>query len=358
MLVKFISSKTKLDNMIPILQEQSLQRKPDWFKVKPVSNNYSDVRQIIKENKLVTVCEESMCPNISECWSGGTATFMVLGDTCTRGCRFCNVKTGAKGKEVDKDEPKKIANVVKEWNERDRNKRIFGEEKNGLNYIVITSVDRDDLEDQGSNHFAEVIREVKKQNPQILVEVLIPDFRGNINLLRNVVEAKPDVIAHNVETVRDLQRKVRDVRANFDQSLSILRGVKLLCDEMNFGLDMNDIDYHKILTKTSIMLGLGETDEQVESALNEIRESDVDVITFGQYLKPSSWHLDVIEYVHPDKFKYFEEVAMSKGFLYCASGPLVRSSYKAGEYFIANLVRQNEKESKTEESEKEFVKSF
>ena len=328
--------------MIPILQE-SFQKKPDWFKVKPVSNNYSDVRKIIKDNQLVTVCEESMCPNISECWSGGTATFMVLGDTCTRGCRFCNVKTGAKGKEVDKDEPKKIANVVYEWNERDKKLNelngIKSGNNNGLNYIVITSVDRDDLEDQGSNHFAEVIKEVKKQNPGILVEVLIPDFRGNIELLRNIIEAKPDVIAHNVETVRDLQRKVRDVRANFDQSLSILRGIKLICDEMNCGLDINDADYHKILTKTSIMLGLGETDEQVESALNEIRKSDVDVITFGQYLKPSSWHLDVIEYVHPSKFDLFKTKALEKGFLYCASGPLVRSSYKAGEFYMKSLLR-------------------
>ena len=340
--------------MIPIFQPQiheqqslqnrsSLQHKPDWFKIKPASNNYFDVKQIIKQNKLVTVCEESMCPNISECWSGGTATFMVLGDTCTRGCRFCNVKTGAKGKEVDKDEPKKIANVVYEWNERDKKLNelngIKSGNNNGLNYIVITSVDRDDLEDQGSNHFAEVIKEVKKQNPGILVEVLIPDFRGNIELLRNIIEAKPDVIAHNVETVRDLQRKVRDVRANFDQSLSILRGIKLICDEMNCGLDINDADYHKILTKTSIMLGLGETDEQVESALNEIRKSDVDVITFGQYLKPSSWHLDVIEYVHPSKFDLFKTKALEKGFLYCASGPLVRSSYKAGEFYMKSLLR-------------------
>ncbi|MBS3131746.1 lipoyl synthase [Candidatus Woesearchaeota archaeon] len=284
--------------------------KPSWLKIRPPTETYPKVREIIRSHSLHTVCQESHCPNMSECWSGGTATFMVMGDTCTRGCKFCAVKTGNPMKKLDHDEPKKLAQAIKELG-------LF-------EYIVITSVDRDDLEDQGSGHFAECIKEVKNAHPGIIVEVLIPDFRGRIDLLKKIVEAKPDVIAHNIETVESLQRKVRDVRANYAQSLSVLENVKKLNP--------------KIYTKSSIMLGLGEKKEEVIKAMQDLRAINTDIITFGQYLRPSSWHLPVIEYVPPEKFKYYEQSAKSTGFLYCAAGPFVRSSYRAGELFMKGRI--------------------
>ncbi len=287
-------------------------KKPEWLTIRLNNNDkFSEVKDTLKELKLVTVCEESHCPNIPECWSGGTATFMVMGDTCTRACKFCNVKTGFPARELDPTEPYRLAEAISKWK---------------LDYIVITSVDRDDLKDQGSSHFAQCIGVVKQKNPGVIVEVLIPDFRGNKDFISNIINARPDVIAHNIETVRSLQKKVRDPRANYEQSLSVLKYVK----EIN----------PDIYTKSSLMLGLGEAEEEVLQAMKDLRAINVDIITFGQYLRPSSWHLPVLGYVHPDRFEYFKQKALEFGFLYCASGPFVRSSYKAGELFMKALIKK------------------
>jgi len=285
------------------------ERKPEWLRIHAsLKGRFQDVKQTLRENGLVTVCEESHCPNINECWNSGTATFMVLGDTCTRGCRFCNVKTARCGSEVDEKEPEKIANVIKDWK---------------LNYIVITSVDRDDLDDQGSGHFNKVIKKVREVNPEILIEVLIPDFKGSEECFRIIKEARPDVVAHNLETVKRLQIKVRDSRANYDQSLSVLEFFKK----------------NGFYTKSSLMLGLGEKEEEVIEAMNDLREINVDFLTFGQYLRPSKLHIPIHEYVHPFKFEYYKKMGLDLGFKYVASGPFVRSSYKAGEFYIESVVR-------------------
>ena len=293
------------------MQEAILQ-KPEWLKIKPPADKYENVEQIVKQHGLHTVCQEAHCPNMSECWSGGTATFMIMGDVCTRACKFCAVKTGNPMKKLDEEEPKKLAAALKQL-------KIF-------DYVVLTSVDRDDLQDQGASHFADCIEEVKKQIPGIIVEVLIPDFRGNAELLKKVIDANPDVIAHNIETVERLQRKARDARANYQQSLLVLDNIK----KQN----------KKIYTKSSIMLGLGEADSEVVRAMEDLRKINADIITFGQYLRPSSRHLPVNEYVKPEKFKYFEQKALELGFLYCASGPFVRSSYKAGELFLKSRLKE------------------
>ncbi len=287
--------------------------KPQWLKIQPpTTEKFVKIKETLKKYKLHTVCEESHCPNIPECWSGGTATFMILGDVCTRGCRFCQVNAAAKGKPIDPYEPIKLALAVKEWN---------------LDYIVITSVDRDDLEDQGSEHFAKCITEVKRRIPGLLVEVLIPDFRGDAECLKKVVDAKPEVIAHNVETVRRLQSKIRDRRAGYEQSLSVLSNVKKLNP--------------KIFTKSSIIVGFGETDEEIIQAMKDLRAIGVDILTIGQYLRPSDWHLPVAEYVPPEKFEFYKAMGEDLGFLYVASGPFVRSSYRAGELFVKNVIRNN-----------------
>lgn len=235
---------------------------------------------------------------------------MVLGDTCTRGCKFCAVKTGFRGQAVDPLEPDKIASAVKEW---------------GLEYVVITSVDRDDLPDQGAEHFAECILQLKAQNPGLMVEVLTPDFRGNLDCVKAIVTAGPDVFAHNVETVSRLQKSVRDPRAGYAQSMAVLKGAKTL---------------GAAYTKSSLMLGLGETTAEVAQALDDLRAADVDIVTFGQYLQPSKLHVPVVEYVTPTQFDAFKEMAESKGFLYCASGPFVRSSYRAGEFILNGLLEK------------------
>jgi len=285
--------------------------KPQWLKIKPPdSNKFADLKKILRDRGLNTVCEESHCPNIPECWSGGTATFMVLGKTCTRGCKFCQVETSAIGDVLNPFEPEHLAATVVEL---------------GLKYVVITSVDRDDLPDQGSNHFAECIRAVKRKDPNILVEVLIPDFQGKVDLIKNVVDARPDVIDHNVETVRRLQKDVRDRRANYDQSLSVLKTVK----ELN----------PKIYTKSSIIVGFGEKDSEVLETMKDLRNIGVDFLTIGQYLRPSDWHLKVVEYVTPEKFEFFKMMGEDEGFIYVASGPFVRSSYRAGEFFIKKIIR-------------------
>lgn len=285
--------------------------KPEWLKIlPPTTEKFHDLKLILSEHNLHTVCEEAHCPNMSECWSGGTATFMVMGDTCTRACKFCAVKTGYPAVPLNENEPENIAKAISKMN---------------LDYVVITSVDRDDLPDQGAGHFAECITRIKEKDPQIIVEVLIPDFRGNTKLIDKIIEAKPHVIAHNVETVRRLQSKIRDPRANYEQSLSVLEYVK----QAN----------PKIYTKSSIMLGLGEQDGEVLETMKDLRAICADILTIGQYLRPSSWHLAVEEFVPPEKFDWFKEEAEKLGFLYVASGPFVRSSYRAGELFIKNILR-------------------
>jgi lipoic acid synthetase len=294
----------------------SRRRKPDWLKIQPPSGQeFTGIKQTLRDHDLHTVCEEANCPNLGECWSGqnsdsgGTATFMLLGDQCTRNCGFCDVDTGG-GQPLDPDEPANVASAVAEI---------------GLDYVVLTSVDRDDLEGQGAAHFAQTIREIKQRDPSILVEVLIPDFRGEADLIRKIIDAEPDVIAHNVETVERLQQPVRDPRAGYEQSLGVLEQVERESD---------------IYTKTSLMLGVGEYDHEVYQTLSDLREVEVDVVTLGQYLQPSRTHLDVESYVHPAKFETWRRVAEDElGFLYCASGPMVRSSYKAGELFVDAVLR-------------------
>ncbi len=287
--------------------------KPQWLRIKlEVNDSFSNIKGTLKHHNLHTVCESAHCPNISECWNGGTATFMLMGDVCTRGCKFCAVKTGNPIKKLDNEEPKKLAKALADI-------KLF-------DYVVLTSVNRDDLEDGGASHFANCIKEIKKEYPEIIVEVLIPDFKGDVEALRKIVDAKPEVIAHNIETIERLQKKVRDIRATYKQSLSVLENVK--------GLNS------KIYTKSSMMLGLGETDEDVVQAMKDLRKIKVDILTIGQYLRPTEWHLAVMQYVPPEKFEYFRQKALELGFLFCASGPFVRSSYRAGELFIKNVLKQ------------------
>ncbi|XP_013386158.1 lipoyl synthase, mitochondrial [Lingula anatina] len=298
-------------------------RLPPWLRTDiPIGQNYTKLRKDLRDLKLHTVCEEARCPNIGECWGGGehstaTATIMVLGDTCTRGCMFCSVKTSRAPPPPDPQEPVNTAKAITEW---------------GLDYVVLTSVDRDDLSDGGSSHFAQTVIEIKKSNPSMMVECLTPDFRGDLRAVETVVDSGLDVYAHNVETVRDLQWCVRDPRANYEQSLQVLSHAK---------------KYNpSLITKTSIMLGLGETDDQVMETLEDLRQIDVDCVTLGQYMQPTKRHLKVKEYVTPEKFAHWEEVGNKLGFLYTASGPLVRSSYKAGEFFIQNILQKRKEQAR------------
>ncbi len=284
---------------------------PEWLAIRPASTEkYASIKGSINRLGLHTVCVEAKCPNMSECWSGGTATFMVLGDMCTRGCTFCAVSKMAKGAAVDVKEPEKLAALVKEW---------------GLGYIVVTSVCRDDLADQGSSHFARCVTEIKKENPNTFVEVLIPDFGNDDKCLRRIADSHPDVIGHNIETVERLSSSVRDRRANYRQSLEVLGKFK----EMD----------SSIYTKSAMMLGIGEREDEVAAALRDLRSSGVDFIAMGQYLRPPGHHLAVADYIRPEVFDRYRDIAISMGFKYAASGPFVRSSYKAGEYFISSIVR-------------------
>lgn len=286
--------------------------KPSWLKVRPpAGERYLSIKQQLRELGLATVCEEARCPNVAECWGGGTATIMVMGDTCTRGCRFCAVKTNRNGQPLDPEEPAKVAGMLAPL---------------PLDYIVITSVDRDDLSDQGAGHFAAVIREVKAKRPDMMVEVLIPDFRGDQGLLAVVVDAGADVIAHNVETVERLTPRVRDPRATYRQSLDVLAGIKRANPA--------------VATKTSLMLGLGETREEVEQSLRDLQEVGCEIVTFGQYLQPTAKHLKVEAWVTPEEFAAYEALGKAMGFRYVASGPLVRSSYRAGELFIKGMLEE------------------
>lgn len=284
---------------------------PDWLGIKPASTEkYSEIKSTIKSEGLHTVCVEAHCPNMSECWSAGTATFMVLGELCTRGCTFCAVKKSALGASIDALEPEKLARVIKKW---------------GLDYVVITSVCRDDLPDQGAGHFADCVSAIKKTNPNTIVEVLIPDFTGNTDCLKKVLDSHPDVLGHNLETVERLTPYARDRRANYSQSLSVLKAAK-------------DLD-KRVYTKSAMMLGIGENEEEIITAMKDLRNSDVDFLAMGQYLRPSERHIEVKEYVKPERFSYLKEKALQMGFRYVAAGPFVRSSYKAGEFFTKSLIK-------------------
>ncbi|AEO65665.1 uncharacterized protein THITE_2112862 [Thermothielavioides terrestris NRRL 8126] len=303
-------------------RKQTITRLPDWLKT-PIPSaganpNFAKIKSDLRGLGLHTVCEEARCPNIGECWGGSsraaaTATIMLMGDTCTRGCRFCSVKTSRTPPPLDPHEPENTAEALARW---------------GLGYVVLTSVDRDDLADGGARHFAETIRRIKAKKPTILVEALTGDFGGDLEMVKVVAESGLDVYAHNVETVEGLTPYVRDRRATFRQSLKVLEHVKAVRGKEG------------IITKTSIMLGLGETEEEIWETLRELRKIDVDVVTFGQYMRPTKRHLKVERYVTPQEFELWRQRALDMGFLYCASGPLVRSSYKAGEAFIENVLKK------------------
>lgn len=281
------------------------RRHPDWIRVRaPIGEKYTKLKGLVRTLHLNTVCEEALCPNVGECWGAGTLTIMILGDVCTRACRFCAVTTGSAHGLVDVDEPRRVAEAVAELD---------------LNYVVITSVDRDDLPDQGAGIFAQTVLEVKARAPRTLVEVLTPDFSGRADLMRQVVEAGPEVIAQNIETVRDLTYLVRDRRAGYDQTLNVLRSVKEMDPTRR--------------TKSSILLGFGETVDQVLETMRDLRGAQVDLLAIGQYLRPTNRkrHYPLVEYVHPDVFKQLKEEGMKMGFAFIASGPLVRTSYKAFE---------------------------
>ena len=291
-------------------------RKPKWLKVRiPQGEAYRQLKATRQTLGLATVCEEARCPNLAECWAGGTATFMILGDTCTRGCRFCAVSTGNPNGWVDTEEPQKLAQAI---------------QKAGWHYVVLTAVDRDDLPDGGAAHMAACITAIRQAVPDMLIEVLISDYQGDAAALQTVMQARPDVLAHNVETVARLTPTVRDRRAGYQQSLTLLQRAKLLASQLG----------HTVVTKSSLMLGLGETDAEIQQAMADLRLADVDVLTLGQYLQPTPKHLPVTAFVTPEAFKLWQHVAeTTHGFLYCASGPLVRSSYKAGEFYMAQLVK-------------------
>ena len=291
---------------IDLISPEPPQRKPEWLKVRlPSGETYEHVKGEVKRLALNTVCQEAMCPNIGECWGAGTATIMILGDTCTRGCHFCNVKTGSPKGEVDWMEPKRVAAAVAEL---------------GWKYLVLTAVDRDDLADFGAAIFAGTVRTIHKTSPGAKVECLTGDFAGNLAALDIVLDARPEVLAHNLETVERLQPTVRDRRAGYRQSLGILEHAKR----------SGKVTY----TKTSLMLGLGETEAEVEQAMDDARAVGVDIFTMGQYLQPTKRHLKVEEFVTPAKFARLKALGDTKGFVQVVASPLSRSSYHAEQAFV------------------------
>lgn len=284
------------------------QRKPEWLKIKlETGENYPKVKKIVELNKLHTICSSGKCPNIGQCWSIGTATFMISGDICTRSCKFCATKTGVP-MPLDENEPQKIANSVNLMK---------------LKHCVITSVDRDDLEDKSANHWAKTIEATRELNPNTTIEVLTPDFDGDENLLKIVFDAKPDVFGHNMETVKRLSNQTRS-RAKYDVSLKVLELAT------KYGL----------IAKTGIMVGLGETEEEVVELMKDIRAVGVRLFTIGQYLQPTHKHIPVIEYVTPEQFAKYREIGMELGFDNVESGPLVRSSYMAEKTFIESKIKK------------------
>ncbi|MGH8192831.1 MAG: lipoyl synthase [Woeseiaceae bacterium] len=287
-----------------------LGNKPQWLRAKmPAGAKFSEVRQTVRNHRLSTVCEESMCPNIGECWNHGTATIMVLGSVCTRACRFCAVDTGNPRGWLDAEEPENTARAVKLM---------------GLRYVVITSVDRDDLPDGGAAHYAECVRAIKRMNPLTAVEALTPDFNGVLADVEKVVDSGLEVFAQNVETVRRLTHPVRDPRAGYEQTLRVLAHAK------RFRPD--------VLTKTSLMLGLGESDREIMETMDDLCDTDVDILTLGQYLRPTPNHLAIERYVTPDEFESYRREGLDRGFVEVVAGPLVRSSYRADRVLQKNNV--------------------
>ena len=277
------------------------ERKPDWLRVQlPTGGKYQEMRKNVTGHRLATVCEEARCPNLAECWNAGTATIMLMGSVCTRGCKFCAVATGNPGGLLDPDEPRLAAESVAAM---------------GLSYVVLTSVDRDDLPDGGAGHYAAAVRAIRERSPETNVEALTPDFAGVTEHVDVVLNAGISVYAQNLETVRRLTHPVRDPRAGYDQTLSVLAHAKRARPD--------------VLTKTSLMLGLGETEAELEETMDDLRAANVDILTLGQYLQPTSAHLPVERYVPPEDFARYREIGLAKGFLEVVSGPLVRSSYRA-----------------------------
>lgn len=276
-------------------------KKPSWLKVKAeINSNYQKVKEQVHDKNLYTVCEEAHCPNIGECWSAGTATFMLMGSVCTRACKFCSVDTGNPNGWLDKDEPLNIAKAVLSMN---------------LKYVVLTSVNRDDLLDGGAKHFADTIQLIKELNPKTAVEALTPDFKGLFSSIDTLVNCGLEVFAQNIETVKRLTHEVRDIRAGYDQTLNVLSESKRINP--------------KVLTKTSIILGLGETNTEIEQTMDDLIENKVDILTIGQYLRPTINHFPVKKWVTPNEFEKYREIGLKKGFLEVVSGPMVRSSYRA-----------------------------
>ncbi|MGB1113489.1 MAG: lipoyl synthase [Flavobacteriaceae bacterium] len=285
------------------VKEVKHQKKPEWIRVKlPTGKKYTELRGLVDKYKLNTICTSGSCPNMGECWAEGTATFMILGNICTRSCGFCGVQTG-RPSAVDWAEPEKVANSIKIMK---------------IKHAVLTSVDRDDLKDMGSIIWAETVNAVRRISPGTTLETLIPDFQGNTRNIDRIIEVAPEVVSHNIETVRRLTRKVR-VQAKYDTSIEVLRYLK---------------DQGVNRTKSGIMLGLGETEDEVKDALHDLREAQVDVVTIGQYLQPSKKHLPVQQFITPDVFKKLEVYALDLGFRHVESGPLVRSSYKAHKHIL------------------------
>lgn len=295
--VRVVKNGIALKNATPVPRE----KKPDWLKVKlPSGGAYQEVKKTVKEHRLSTVCEEAMCPNLAECWNAGTATIMLMGSVCTRACRFCAVDTGNPRGRLDPDEPRLAAESVFLM---------------GLKYVVLTSVDRDDLPDGGASHYARCVRAIKERNPGTAVEALTPDFQGVHAHVQEVLDSGVEVYAQNVETVKRLTHPVRDPRASYEQTLDVLAYAKRARPD--------------VLTKTSLMLGLGETDDEIVEALRDLRAVHVDIVTFGQYLRPTAAHLPVERWVPPEDFARYRRIGLDLGFLEVVSGPLVRSSYRA-----------------------------
>jgi len=292
-----------MEQSLPVAERP---RRPEWMKVRAPSadSRYFDVRKLIHGQSLHTICEEARCPNIAECWGRGTATFQILGDTCTRACRYCYVHSGKPEHPPDPLEPLRLAHAAAQM---------------GLHHVVVTSVDRDDVDDRGAGHYAATIRALKAKLPEASVEVLTPDFLGiEEEALRTVLAARPDVFNHNIETVRRLHRRMRGAKASYDKALWLLLRVKELAD-------------YPVLTKSGIIVGLGETNDEVVETMRDLRANGVDVVTIGQYLQPSAKHAPIDRWVHPDEFRWFREQGEELGFGSVFSGPLVRSSYRADE---------------------------
>jgi lipoic acid synthetase len=292
-----------METSLPVAERP---RRPEWMKVRAPSANgrYAEVRELIHGQGLHTICEEARCPNIAECWGRGTATFQILGDTCTRACRYCFVHSGRPSEPPDPLEPLRLAHAAAQM---------------GLKHVVITSVDRDDVPDRGAGHYAATIRALKRKLPEASIEVLTPDFLGvEEEALRIVLGARPEVFNHNIETVRRLHRKMRGAKATYDGALHLLARAKELAD-------------YRVLTKSGIIVGLGETNDEVVETMRDLRANGVDVVTIGQYLQPSAKHAAIDRWVHPDEFRWFREQGEALGFGSVFSGPLVRSSYRADE---------------------------